>query len=106
MDIGSTIRIARKRKSMSQLQLADQLGVSKGYVSLIESEQKKPSIKILKQLSGILNIPVVLLISEDVDVLQGSLTGQEAELLREFQSMLEEIRGLYLDRKGNHASGT
>ena len=58
MKLSEYIRSLRKRKELSQQDLADQIGVSKGYISRLESEKtygrsKKhvPSISILNSLA-------------------------------------------------------
>ncbi len=59
---------------MSQTELAARVGLTPGYVSLVESGARTPSLKALEALAGGLGIPmhvVLLLASEETDVREG-----------------------------------
>lgn len=43
MDLGNVIKLIRTQKGMNQIDFSDLLGISQNYLSLIESNQKKPS---------------------------------------------------------------
>jgi transcriptional regulator with XRE-family HTH domain len=53
MGYGSMIAAARKKKHWTQFQLANQLGCSDGYITLLESERKLPSLEICLALSRV-----------------------------------------------------
>lgn len=43
--IGKLVRVARANSKMTQQEVADQAGVTSGYISLIESERVEPSLE-------------------------------------------------------------
>ena len=43
--IGRLVRIARANSKMTQQEVADQAGVTSGYISLIESDRVEPSLE-------------------------------------------------------------
>lgn len=61
MKFGNTIKQLRKRKGINQQVLADRLGVTQTYLSLIESNQKTPSINLINSISKELSIPPSIL---------------------------------------------
>ncbi len=52
------LKIARIETGLSQKQLADSVGVTNRYISLIERTDKKPSAKIMQKISDCLNVSV------------------------------------------------
>jgi transcriptional regulator with XRE-family HTH domain len=52
--LGKNIKIQRITKGYSQGQLSKELGISQTYLSLIEREHKLPSLKLLINLSKVL----------------------------------------------------
>jgi transcriptional regulator with XRE-family HTH domain len=55
----TVLRTLRERKQMSQLELSKKSGVAQGYISALESgEKKNPGIETLKKLARALDEPV------------------------------------------------
>ncbi len=50
----SKIKDARKKAHLSQEQLASQTGLSKGYISLLETQKRQPSLTAARKLVSIL----------------------------------------------------
>ena len=70
MDIGSVIRDIRKKKKITQTQLAKLSQITQTYLSQIENNQKEPTIPTLKA------IPILLFLSvenEDIPEKNGKL---------------------------------
>ena len=65
------IRRYRNEAGLSQQQLADSAGISKGFISSIESGRSAISIDVLVQLADALNVPADTLIKELVDKAYG-----------------------------------
>lgn len=61
MNYGKAIRIARSIADISQGELAERSGLDRSYLSLIESEKRKPTIETLQNVSKALEIPFHLL---------------------------------------------
>ena len=56
MDIGNVLKLVRTRKNLTQQEMADTLGISQNYLSLIESNKKKPSIDLITEFAKVLKI--------------------------------------------------
>jgi transcriptional regulator with XRE-family HTH domain len=65
------IKHYRNQAGLSQQQLADSAGISKGFISSIESGRSAVSIDVLVQLADALNVPADTLIKELVDKAYG-----------------------------------
>lgn len=63
--LGKKLKIARAKKSLKQLQLAKEIGVSPNYISLIENGQKIPSLKIIGRIAEALSVSTSSLLAED-----------------------------------------
>lgn len=62
MNIGETIKSIRKRKGLSQQELATLSGISQTYLSQIEkSERQSPTIDVLQKISEALDLPYPVL---------------------------------------------
>ncbi len=66
-DIGSIIREMRKAAGMSQMKLADKIGISYQQVQKYEKGASKLSVPRLLQLADIFGVPVMSLISDSLD---------------------------------------
>ena len=64
MRIGEKIMYARKAKGLTQTKLAEQIGVSKNAICLLENGKNKPAPQTVVKLSAALDVPVEML-SED-----------------------------------------
>ena len=56
--LGMTIALIRKRRKMTQAQLAKRAGVHRIYVAQIEGQTKVPSLATLEKLAKALNVKV------------------------------------------------
>ncbi len=61
MHIGSSIRLVRKGKCMSQIALSGKTGITQAALSHIESGNARPGIKTLAAVSKALETPVAVL---------------------------------------------
>jgi transcriptional regulator with XRE-family HTH domain len=62
--LGKRIRSLRLEKGWSQVEMADLLGMNRGYLSEIETGKKDPSLTMLKILADGLSIPLSKLVEE------------------------------------------
>ncbi len=58
MDIGQAINAIRKRKQLKLDAVAYDAGTDTGYLSRIENDGRKPSLKMLEQIAAALDTPV------------------------------------------------
>jgi putative transcriptional regulator len=54
--LGVTLEEKRRKKNLTQEDVANQLGISRQYYNAIENNKKKPSVDLAKQLSNILDV--------------------------------------------------
>lgn len=78
MSIGKAIRLCRTQRSLSQSELASSAGISVSYLSLIERNQRDPTLSTVVSISAALNISMVLLTylatsNRDIDALGSEL---------------------------------
>ena len=55
--VGTTLRILRKRKGLTQEALALEAGAERNYISLIELGRNSPSVRMLYRLCSVLDLP-------------------------------------------------
>lgn len=53
---GEQVRLARKKKGLTQAQLGEKLGVSKQYVCDLEYERREPGERVALAISSVLNV--------------------------------------------------
>ena len=58
MNIGENVKRIRTEKEMSQLDLADAIGVTQPMISMIERGTKAPSMQLGKQIADALDVSV------------------------------------------------
>ena len=59
------IKAYREYRQLSQIQLAEQVGVSRQYISQLENGERAGSTKILHKIAKVLSISIIDLISSD-----------------------------------------
>ena len=77
MDLGSTIRILREIRRLSQSDLAKKVEVERTYLSTIEQGKGTPSLKLLRDIASALSVPPALLLLGEGD--------KDDPILRELQ---------------------
>ncbi|NDV02440.1 helix-turn-helix domain-containing protein [Pseudoroseicyclus tamaricis] len=78
MDVGTAICRKRHEKGLSQVSLAQMSGLSRNYVSLIESNKKKPSLQALSA------------IAEALETKEADLMGEDPSIVRIRQRILDK----------------
>lgn len=105
-EIGTLLRNLRLRRGMSQFDLADASGINNSYLSRIENGERRPSPKILKRFSEILQFPYDELVvtsgilSEDFVKSTPSDSGAADSTTQALQQLISGIQG-----KTMHAGG-
>jgi len=67
MNLGNSIKSARKKLQISQAYLADACGITQSYLSQIENNKREPNLSLLKIISEKLNIPLPILFFTSLD---------------------------------------
>lgn len=61
MDLGKSIKQLRKQKNYNQKQFCEIVEITQSYLSLIESNKKKPSLEVLEKIASKLETPFAVL---------------------------------------------
>ena len=82
MNFGKAIRTIRAAKNLDQKELARRADLNPSYISLIESNLRKPSANVLEALARSLGVPLYLLmlIASEKEDLHGVSATDTAEL--------------------------
>ena len=104
-DIGSLIREMRKAAGMSQMRLADKIGVSYQQVQKYEKGASKLSVPRLMQIAEVFGVPVTAFLEEtklgkvaESQAAYSNLTEDEARLLMLFRRLRrKKLKTSFLD---------
>ena len=91
MDYGRAIRIVRTAYGLTQTELAERLSIGSSQLSLVESGRRKPSLKVLDEVSNALGVPahlLTLLASEPEDIDDKRNAPEIAELAKALLKLL------------------
>ena len=81
MEVGIKIREARKQKDFTQQMLADAIGVSEVYVSMIERGMKMPSLSLFTQIITALDVSADFVLRDALPSGKDFVYKEVAELL-------------------------
>lgn len=81
MEVGIKIREARKQKDFTQQKLADAIGVSEVYVSMIERGMKMPSLSLFAQIITVLDVSADFVLRDALPSGKDFVYKEVAELL-------------------------
>ncbi|MCB7129531.1 MAG: helix-turn-helix transcriptional regulator [Candidatus Brocadiales bacterium] len=76
---------------MRQNELAERVGVSSNYLSLIENERREPTISLLRKLAEELDVPITFFFLEEVE---REKDPEKRELLQRFKELLFKLQHL------------
>lgn len=82
-------RYLRKRAGLTQVELAERLGLSKGMISMCENGERRPSYETLKTIADFFNVDMNYLLGFD---LNSDLTPEAVEMAMMFDLLSEESR--------------
>ena len=92
MDFGQRLKALRTQAGMTQLQLAQRIGVTKSVVSYYELQERTPSPEVLRKLAGIFKVSTDYLLGldtrETLDI--SGLSPEDAALLRTLAERLRQ----------------
>jgi len=97
------LRNQRRKKGLSQAELARQIGVTPNYISLIEKGKKVPAVKTINKLALALDIPASSLLENDLRKELSNLATQYD--VNEMLNALEWLHDNLKERQGHNGSG-
>lgn len=68
MELGKQIQAARRFRKMTQQQLADECGVTRQFITHIETERAVPSIHTLQRITTVLGCRLAIILSTPEEV--------------------------------------
>lgn len=86
MGIGKIVKYLRTATDTSQAELAQELGITPGYLSLVESEKRQPSLAVLKSAADFFRVPAGFLLLADAKL--NGLGPKQRRLLQEIRQNL------------------
>lgn len=112
MDIGSNIRMIRKRKNITIAQICEETGLSQGFMSQIETNKTSPSITTLESIAEALKVPLAYLLlkkNERMSVVrkdERNVTTSGSELLKvEHLSATKNMRMMIVELPPGASTG-
>ena len=93
MDVGEAIKDLRCRKKFSQKVLAKKLGITQGYLSLIERGEREPNLDFIKKVGECLEVPqqLIFLLTCDPHPKHKSFTKPIKEIASAIDDILKSI---------------
>lgn len=79
--IGKRIRAVRKKRNMTQIQLAGKAFISESYMALIELDKRNPSTDVIIRLAEVLNVSADYLLLND--------TQNDTALFNEWKALMK-----------------
>jgi len=66
LNVGQNIKLFRENLGIKQKDLAEQLGVSVNYLSLLEHNNREPSLAFLKRISKAMKVPITFFLIDSI----------------------------------------
>lgn len=103
--VGQSLKGLRQACGLTQRALAERLGVSSNYLSMVENGRREPSLDLMTEAARALNVPAACLFW-DPDVNEGDLGPDERELVSKLRSLLMEFHmSLLKSRRASREGG-
>jgi transcriptional regulator with XRE-family HTH domain len=93
MHPGRIVKLLRTAEEISQIDFAQNLNVSRPYLSQVENGKKEPGLVFLREAAKVLKVPVALLLMDEA--------GPGAEVTNELREILAHVLSVKMKRKKN-----
>jgi transcriptional regulator with XRE-family HTH domain len=107
VNVGKGIRFVRIASGLRQGDVAERLGITQNYLSLVENNKAEPSMSLLRKVSEVFGIPVAFLVWEDAMAFEGQ-TPEVTDKYEKIRDLIHELQRLRiahaLQEKGNRES--
>jgi len=91
MKLGQAAKLMRTATGLRQTEVANQLGVTSNYISLVENGKREPSVSFLRGLARVLNVPVGIFFLWEETGIRSSKRG-----LEHLRDVLAQLETMYL----------
>ncbi|EJL43993.1 helix-turn-helix domain-containing protein [Brevibacillus agri] len=92
MGIGENIRLYRKKKGLTQQQLADLTNLSRSYLADIERNRYNPSVDTLKSIAKGLQINPNVLLNEEFNDASTLSPKEERDIVKELERIMADLK--------------
>jgi transcriptional regulator with XRE-family HTH domain len=99
--LGETIKLLRVANRISATDLADKISVKKSYVSLIESDTRRPSVDVLKEIATALNVPLSFLVEVSTGEASEKRNQPLKDVFQEFDEVERKLRNVIAKLSGS-----
>ncbi len=93
MNIGRMICLLRTAEGLSQVELANELGISRAYLSQIENGHKQPSLPFMRKAAAFFQIPLAVLLADENEA--------DSEMMAMLRKMLGDALSLKMTMAEN-----
>ena len=76
MNIGKAIKLCRTQRGLSQVELAEKIGISVSYLSLVENGKRDIKISTLANIADTLQVPLPIIVFLSADEKERELLGE------------------------------
>lgn len=97
MNVGKGIKFVRVESGLKQGEMADRLGISQNYLSLLENNKAQPSVTLLKKISEVFCVPVAFLLWEEAMPLESD-TPEVSEKYERIRKLVHELQRFRISR--------
>lgn len=97
MELGAKLKAIRRSKGVTLQQIADQTGLSKSFVSQIETGAANPSIASLKKITDVLGIPLAALFHAGEEAEEAGTPSEVAEPQGEVRVVRRDRRKMLVE---------
>lgn len=97
VNIGKGIKFIRVASGLRQGRVAELLGITQNYLSLLENNKAEPSLTLLKKISDIFCVPVAFLLWEETMPVEGE-TAEVSERYERIRALVYELQRLRIAR--------
>jgi len=100
MELGKAIKLVRTASGKRQGEVAEKLGVTSNYLSLVENGKREPSVSFLKRLAADLAVPVgFFFLWEEHE------TGTSKKNVDQLRELLAQLEAMYVFAKRGKNTG-
>ncbi len=93
MNIGKGIKFVRVAAGLKQGRMAELLGITQNYLSLLENNKAEPSLGLLNRISETFRVPAAFLLWEEAMPLEGE-TPEVSEKYERIRNLVHELQSL------------
>jgi len=97
VNVGKGIKFVRVASGLKQGEVAQRLGITQNYLSLLENNKAEPSMGLLRRISEAFCVPVAFLVWEDAMPLEGETT-EVTEKYERIRNLVHELQRLRIAR--------